>query len=95
VVDSFSSNRFCTQEPDLFAWIVASVLDANDEHVHLADLMPYIDTQERVGATFRDRDGWTRMAILNVAGMGKFSSDRTVSEYAREIWGVRGSTLLD
>lgn len=95
VVDSFSSNRFCAQEPDLFGWIVASVLDANDEHIHLADLMPYIDTQQRVGATFRDRDGWTRMAILNVARMGKFSSDRTVSEYAREIWGVRGSTLLD
>jgi glycogen phosphorylase len=95
VVDSFSSNRFCPHEPDLFAWIAASVLDANDEHFHLADFTPYVETQEKAGNTFRDRGRWNRMAILNVAGMGKFSSDRTVAEYAREIWGVKGSTLLD
>jgi starch phosphorylase len=95
IVDSFSSNLFCAQEPDLFAWIFASVLDANDEHFHLADLAPYIDAQEKVSGAFRHRDHWTRMAILNVARMGKFSSDRTVTEYAREIWGVKGSTLLD
>ena len=74
---------------------LASVLDANDEHFHLADLVPYIDAQEKAGGAFRDRDRWTRMAILNVARMGKFSSDRTVSEYAREIWDVKGSTPLD
>ncbi len=95
VVDSFSSNLFCPDEPDLFAWIFASVLDANDEHFHLADFAPYVEAQEKAGNTFRDRDRWTRMAILNVARMGKFSSDRTVTEYAREIWGVKGSTLLD
>jgi len=98
VVDSFSSNLFCPHEPDLFAWISASILDANDEHFHLADFTPYVEAQEKAGNTFRDRDRWVRMAILNVAGMGKFSSDRTVAEYAREIWGVRGvkgSTLLD
>ena len=95
VVDSFSSNLFCPQEPDLFAWIFANVLDANDEHFHLADFTPYVEAQEKAGNTFRDRGRWTRMAILNVARMGKFSSDRTVTEYAREIWGVEGSTLLD
>jgi glycogen phosphorylase len=95
VVDSFASDLFCAQEPGLFAWIFASVLDTNDEHVHLSDLAPYIDAQEKAGAAFRDRDRWTRMAILNVARMGKFSSDRTVTEYARDIWGVKGSTLLD
>jgi starch phosphorylase len=95
VVDSFSSNLFCAQEPDLFAWIYAHVLDANDEHFHLADFTPYCEAQERAGNTFRDRDCWTRMAVLNVARMGKFSSDRTVAEYAREIWGVNGSMLID
>ena len=95
VVDSFSSNLFCPHEPDLFAWISASILDANDEHFHLADFTPYVEAQEKAGNTFRDRDRWVRMAILNVAGMGKFSSDRTVAEYAREIWGVKGSALFD
>ena len=95
VADSFSSNLFSPQEPDLFKWIFAGVLDANDEHFHLADLIPYIETQERAGNAFRDRGCWTRMAILNVARMGKFSSDRTVAEYARDIWGVKPSTLLD
>jgi starch phosphorylase len=95
VVNSFSSNLFCPHEPDLFAWVSASVLDANDEHFHLADFTPYVEAQEEAGNTFRHQDRWARMAILNVAGMGKFSSDRTVAEYAREIWGVKGSTLLD
>ena len=49
VVDSFSSNLFCPHEPDLFAWILASVLDANDAHFHLADFTPYIDAQEKAG----------------------------------------------
>ena len=95
VVDSFSSNLFCPHEPDLFAWIFASVLDENDEHFHLADFTPYVEAQDRAGNTFRDRGCWTRMAILNVAHMGKFSSDRAVAEYAREIWGVKGSAFLN
>ena len=95
VVDSFSSNLFSPLEPDLFTWIFGNVLDANDEHFHLADLASYIDAQERAGGTFSDRDRWTRVAILNVARMGKFSSDRTITEYARDIWHVHGSMLLD
>jgi starch phosphorylase len=88
VVDSFSSNLFCPHEPDLFAWIVASVLDANDEHFHLADFTPYVEVQEKAANTFRDRDRWIHMAILNLARMGKFSSDRTVAEYASDIWKI-------
>jgi starch phosphorylase len=95
VVASFSSNLFCPHEPDLFAWISSSVLDSNDEHFHLADFTPYVEAQEKAGGAFRDRNRWARMAILNVARMGKFSSDRTVTEYAREIWGVKGSTFVD
>jgi starch phosphorylase len=95
VVDSFSSNLFCPHEPDLFAWISASVLDTNDDHFHLADFTPYIKAQEKAGNAFTDRSYWMRMAILNVARMGKFSSDRTVAEYAREIWGVKGFKPVD
>lgn len=69
------------------------MLDANDEHFHLADFTPYTEAQRKAGAAFRDRARWSRMAILNVARMGKFSSDRTVTEYAREIWGITGSAL--
>ena len=92
VVDSFSSNRFCRDEPGLFAWIVASVLNATDEHFHLADLSSYLTAQDLAGKTFRDRGRWTRMAIMNVARMGRFSSDRSVAEYARDIWGVTATT---
>ena len=95
VVDSLSSNLFCPQEPDLFAWIFQSVLDANDEHFHLADFTPYVEAHEKAGSMFRDPSRWTAMAILNVARMGKFSSDRTVTEYAKEIWGVEKPTFLD
>jgi glycogen phosphorylase len=95
VVDSFSSTLFRAHEQDLFAWIFDAVLDANDAHFHLADFTPYIEAHEKAGSTFRDRGRWTRMAIVNVARMGKFSSDRAVTEYAREIWGVKGSGRLD
>ena len=95
VVDAFSSNLFCADEPGLFKWIFANILDANDEHFHLADFPSYIKAQKNAGVTFGDRIHWTRMAISNVARMGKFSSDRTVAEYACEIWGITGSTALD
>lgn len=95
VADSFAANLFCPDEPNLFAWIFASILDANDEHFHLADFTPYVEAQERAGRAYRDPGRWTRMAILNVARMGKFSSDRTITEYARDIWGVQRSALLE
>ena len=95
VVDSFSSSLFSPSEPDLFAWILAHVLDANDQHVHLADFTPYVEMQERAANTYLDRGRWTEMAIANVARMGKFSSDRTIAEYARDIWGLKGRTLGD
>jgi glycogen phosphorylase len=54
----------------------------------LAELREYIQTQEQVDAAYRDQDGWVRKAILNVARAGKFSSDRTIQEYASQIWHV-------
>jgi starch phosphorylase len=88
VVETFHSNLFCPQEPDLFAWIYDALLDEQDEYFHLADLPAYLKAQERAGAAFNERIGWTRMAILNLARIGRFSSDRTIREYARDIWGM-------
>jgi starch phosphorylase len=83
-----SSNLFCPHEPGLFLWIAQALLDEGDRYFHLADLLPYIDTQHAIGEEFKDPLGWAHKAILNVARIGKFSSDRTVSEYARDIWHI-------
>jgi starch phosphorylase len=88
VVEAFHSNLFCPHEPDLFAWVYQTLLDDNDEYFHLADFVAYLAAQETIGAAFSDQSGWTRKAILNVARMGKFSADRTVAEYARDIWAI-------
>jgi glycogen phosphorylase len=57
--------------------------------MHLADLTSYKEAQSRVGALYRDPDSWFRKAVLNVASSGRFSSDRTISEYASEIWNTK------
>ncbi len=88
VVEVFRSNLFSRDEPGLFEWISGMLLNNDDEFFHLADLGSYLDAQEAAAATFKDKTKWDRMAIINVARMGKFSSDRTVSEYARDIWGI-------
>jgi len=88
VVDSLGDNRFCEKEPGLFTGIQQSLLE-KDVYFHLADLPSYIETQQRVAREFCNPTAWTRKAILNVARIGKFSSDRTVREYASEIWNIQ------
>jgi starch phosphorylase len=88
LMDSFNSNLFCPQEPGLFSWIHQAILDHGDEYFHMADLPSYIEAQEKAGAEFKNLAVWARKAILNVARIGKFSSDRTIREYAREIWNI-------
>jgi starch phosphorylase len=77
---------FSLLEPGIFKPLIHSLLDGGDHYMLLADLREYIQTQERVDAAYRDTEVWDRMAILNVARAGKFSSDRTIREYASEIW---------
>jgi starch phosphorylase len=91
VVDALHSNLFCPRESGLFAWVRQILLDENDEYLHLADFSPYLVAQEAVGQAYREPSGWTRKAIINVARMGKFSSDRTVAEYAHDIWDIEAS----
>ena len=61
--------------------------------VHLADLGPYVDTQRRVDEAYLDRRGWSLKSLRNIARMGKFSSDRTISEYARDIWHMKPAVI--
>ena len=88
VVDALTSNRFSADEPGLFQPIVASLLEQGDFYFNLADFDSYVAAQERVSGDFQNPSLWAEKAILNVARSGKFTSDRTVAEYAREIWGI-------
>jgi starch phosphorylase len=88
VMEALSGDRFCANEPGIFQCFHQSVIDRGDGYFHLADLPSYIDTQAIAGGEFRDAAKWARKAILNVARIGKFSSDRTVSEYAKDIWRI-------
>ncbi len=88
VLDQIASGVFSRGDRDLFRPLVENLLD-RDEYLALADYQSYIDCQDRVTGLFRDREEWTRMSILNVARMGKFSSDRAIREYCRDIWHVQ------
>ena len=72
---------------DTFAPIVDALL-RSDHYLVLADFAAYVACQDRVDALYRQPEEWNRAAVLNVAGMGVFSSDRTVLDYARQVWGV-------
>ncbi len=84
---------FSLVEPGIFAPILHSLLEQGDRYLVLSDLRSYIDEQDRVDAAFRNPDDWARKAILNVARSGKFSSDRTINEYATEVWHVKPITV--
>jgi starch phosphorylase len=88
VVDEIMGNRFCPAEPGLFRPIHDRLFRDGDPYFHLADFASYVNTQEQVAHDFQQQDRWTRRAILNVARMSRFSSDRTIQEYADEIWDV-------
>lgn len=87
------SNLFSRNEPGAFTPIRDMLLTNGDFYMHLADLKAYAEAQERLGGLYSDRDGWATKAILNVASSGKFSSDRTIAEYAAEIWNVKPCTV--
>ena len=90
VLDALNSDRFCPGEGGLFRWIFQSLLNGGDEYFHLADFPSYLKAQRQAGTEYQNAPLWTRKAILNVARTGKFSSDRTIAEYAQDIWGIRG-----
>ena len=79
-------NYFSADEPGLFEPIRETLLIKGDYYMHLADLTSYVQAQQRVSEVYADPDAWARKAIINVARSGKFSSDRTIVEYAADIW---------
>ena len=88
VLDMVAGGYFSPESPTLFRSLVDRVMGGGDHFFVLADYAAYVECQESVDALFREPDEWAARAILNVAGMGAFSSDRTVLEYARHIWNV-------
>ena len=87
-LDLIRSGAFDRGEPGVFAPILDALLTHGDHYMHLADLASYVKAQERAGALYRRPDAWARKAILNVAHSGRFSSDRTIAEYAADVWGA-------
>jgi starch phosphorylase len=87
-IDMIDGGHFSGGDRDLFRPLVESLL-ARDDYMLLADYQSYVDCQQRVSDAYRDRTSWTRMSILNSASVGRFSSDRSVREYCRDIWNVR------
>jgi starch phosphorylase len=85
-LDQIFSGHFSPQDPGLFAPLRETLLERGDYYMHLADLPAYAAAHDEVAALYADPHAWARKAIINVACSGKFSSDRTISEYAREIW---------
>ncbi|WP_416676075.1 glycogen/starch/alpha-glucan phosphorylase [Egbenema bharatensis] len=85
VIDRLASGFFSHGDPNLFKPLLDSLL-YRDEYLLLADYQSYVECQERVSQAYRDSDYWTRMSILNVARMGKFSSDRSIQDYLQHIW---------
>ena len=90
VFDCFLNDRFSPQEPGLFRWIFDELINRGDRFFHLADLPHYVEINREVDTDFRDLARWRRMSILNTARSPYFSSDRTIREYAKDIWKIKG-----
>jgi starch phosphorylase len=89
VIDMIGSGFFSPGEPHLFKPLLDSLFQPGEPYMVMADYRSYVECQEEVSRTYLDVEEWTRRSILNTAHMGYFSSDRTVLEYAEEIWGVK------
>jgi starch phosphorylase len=88
VMDALSSDRFCPNEHGLFRWIFDELVHKGDRYFHLADFPSYVDMQRIIDGEYLEEELWWRKAVLNVARIGKFSSDRSVTEYAHDIWHI-------
>ncbi len=86
VLHLLESSHFNQFEPGIFDDLIHSIKSSNDPWMTIADFRSYIDAQQRVEDAYRDKDHWTKMSILNCANSGKFSTDRTINEYNRDIW---------
>ena len=88
-LDLIANDHFSPDEPGVFAPILDALLRYGEYYLHLADLKSYSEAHARLGLLYADKEAWSRKAILNIAGSGKFSSDRTIAEYASQIWRIK------
>ena len=88
VVDAIAKGAFSPEHPTRFEGLMNGLLADGERYCHLADFAPYMAAQKNVEALYLDQDEWTKRSILNSARMGRFSSDETIRDYARDIWGV-------
>ncbi len=88
-LDMIKNGFFSPENPELFKPIIESLLNHGDNYMLLADYESYVNAQALVDKTYRNQEKWIKMSISNVANMGKFSTDRTIAEYAKEIWNVK------
>jgi starch phosphorylase len=93
VMDMIRDGFFSPGNPAEFHGLVEMLLQ-HDRFLTLADYDAYIEAQDLVSAAYTDQTKWARMAIMNIASSGKFSSDRTIAEYAREIWGIEPRSYI-
>jgi starch phosphorylase len=91
VIDLIWSGTFSRGDTNLFKPLIDSLL-GQDQYLVLKDFQSYVDCQQSVAETYSNKDQWTRMSILNVARMGRFSSDRSIREYSEKIWKVKQRT---
>ncbi|MCE9533523.1 MAG: glycogen/starch/alpha-glucan phosphorylase [Planctomycetes bacterium] len=92
VLDAFRNNRFCQDSPGRHQWIYDRLLEMNERYYHLIDLESYLGVHDEATRLYQDAEAWSAKAILNVARIGKFSSDRTIREYAGNIWKIHPVT---
>ena len=88
-LDLIFHDYFSFSEPGIFEPIKQMLMDEGDRYMHLADLRSYDDAHRKAASTYENREEWNRKAIINIASSGKFSSDRTIGEYAKEIWKLK------
>jgi starch phosphorylase len=86
VINLLEWGHFNQFEPEIFDAVLASIKSPQDPWMTVADFRSFVDAQKSVEVAFRDKERWTRMSILNCASSGKFSTDRTISDYNNEIW---------
>jgi starch phosphorylase len=93
-LDLIFSDHFSRNEPGVFNAFREALLSHGDFYMHLADLKSYLEADRRLTELYAEPNSWTRKAIYNVASAGKFSSDRTIAEYAADIWKLRPCPVL-
>jgi starch phosphorylase len=91
IIAQLSNGHFAAEDPDVFHPVINALMNQGDYYMLLADFRSYVEMQKKVDSAYTNRESWTRKAIVNVANMGYFSSDRSVREYAEKIWQIQYS----